>query len=62
MGDEAIERGSRGHAGGEITSNNLNEEIFESLIQCPVVNEIFGKLDLVVTKNFMFVMLEGTRN
>ena len=28
MGDEAIERGSRGHAGGETTSNNLNRKRF----------------------------------
>ena len=41
MGDEAIERGGRRHAGRETTSNNLErEKICEFLTQCPTVLEI----------------------
>lgn len=66
MGDEAIERGGRRHAGRETTSNNLErEKKFNSWLSVRLSWKFaFQKLRFggVVTKNFMFVMLEGTRN
>ena len=66
MGDEAIERGGRRHAGGETTSDNLKKTKYFNpwyfWVSGCFVNLLSKNSDLVVTKNFMFVMLEGTRN